>query len=165
MLIGVVGKPSTGKSTFFKAATLAEVETANYPFTTIKPNHAVGYVKIDCVDKEFEVQCNPRMGYCLNHKRFVPIDLLDVAGLVPGASEGAGMGNQFLDVLNQANALIHVIDVSGSMGAQNKLPLLKSAFKLLVNQLRAQDKVAIVVYAGAAGVVLQPTSGKYKEKS
>ena len=58
MLIGVVGKPSTGKSTFFKAATLAEVETANYPFTTIKPNHAVGYVKIDCVDKEFEVQCN-----------------------------------------------------------------------------------------------------------
>ena len=114
MLIGVVGKPSTGKSTFFKAATLAEVETANYPFTTIKPNHAVGYVKIDCVDKEFEVQCNPRMGYCLNHKRFVPIDLLDVAGLVPGASEGAGMGNQFLDDLNQANALIHVIDVSGS---------------------------------------------------
>ena len=114
MLIGVVGKPSTGKSTFFKAATLAEVETANYPFTTIKPNHAVGYVKIDCVDKEFEVQCNPRMGYCLNHKRFVPIDLLDVAGLVPGASEGAGMGNQFLDDLNQATALIHVIDVSGS---------------------------------------------------
>ncbi len=114
MLIGVVGKPSTGKSTFFKASTLAEVETANYPFTTIKPNHAVGYVKVDCVDKEFETQCNPRMGYCLNHKRFVPIDLLDVAGLVPGASEGAGMGNQFLDDLNQANALIHVIDVSGS---------------------------------------------------
>jgi ribosome-binding ATPase len=114
MLIGVVGKPSTGKSTFFKAVTLAEAETANYPFTTIKPNHAVGYTKVECVDKEFDTQCNPRIGYCTNHNRFVPIDLLDVAGLVPGASEGAGMGSQFLDDLNQANALIHVIDISGS---------------------------------------------------
>jgi len=114
MLIGIVGKPSTGKSTFFKAITLAEVETANYPFTTIKPNHAVGYVKIDCADKDFKVQCNPRMGYCIKGKRFVPVDLLDVAGLVPGASEGAGMGNQFLDDLNQADALVHVIDISGS---------------------------------------------------
>jgi len=114
MLIGIVGKPSCGKSTFFKAATLADVEIANYPFTTIKPNHAIGFVKIECVDKEFGRQCNPRTGFCLNHNRFVPMDLLDVAGLVPGASEGKGMGNQFLDDLNQANALIHVIDVSGS---------------------------------------------------
>ncbi|MBI5798278.1 redox-regulated ATPase YchF [Candidatus Woesearchaeota archaeon] len=114
MLIGVVGKPSTGKSTFFKAITLAEVEIANYPFTTIKPNHAVGYVRVDCADKDFDTQCNPRLGYCLEHKRFVPVDLLDVAGLVPGASEGAGMGNAFLDDLNQADALIHVIDLSGS---------------------------------------------------
>ena len=60
--------------------------------------------------------------------------------------------------------LTFLIDVSGSMGSQNKLPLLKSAFKLLVNQLREKDKVSIVVYAGAAGVVLKPTSGKYKEK-
>ena len=114
MLIGIVGKPSTGKSTFFKAVTLAEAETANYPFTTIKANHAVGYTKIDCVDKEFKTQCNPRLGYCIKGKRFVNVDLLDVAGLVPGASEGAGMGNQFLDDLNQANALVHVIDISGS---------------------------------------------------
>jgi ribosome-binding ATPase len=114
MLIGVVGKPSTGKSTFFKAVTLAEVEVANYPFTTIKPNHAVGYTKVECADKDFDTKCNPRVGYCIDNKRFVPIDLLDVAGLVPGASEGAGMGSQFLDDLNQANALIHVIDISGS---------------------------------------------------
>ncbi|MFD2725896.1 YfbK domain-containing protein [Hyunsoonleella rubra] len=60
--------------------------------------------------------------------------------------------------------LTFLIDVSGSMSSQNKLPLLKSAFKLLVNQLRDEDKVSIVVYAGAAGVVLEPTSGKHKEK-
>jgi ribosome-binding ATPase YchF (GTP1/OBG family) len=114
MLIGVVGKPSTGKSTFFKASTLAEVDIANYPFTTIKPNHAVGFVKIQCADKFFEKQCNPRTGHCVNHNRFVPVEMLDVAGLVPGASEGKGMGNSFLDDLNQAHALIHVIDVSGS---------------------------------------------------
>lgn len=115
MLIGVVGKPSCGKSTFFKASTLSDVEIANYPFTTIKPNHAVGFVKVDpCSDKTFDKQCEPREGSCVDHKRFVPIEMLDVAGLVPGASQGQGMGNQFLDDLRQADALIHVIDVSGS---------------------------------------------------
>ena len=63
-----------------------------------------------------------------------------------------------------ASNLTFLIDVSGSMGSQNKLPLLKSAFKLLVNQLREKDNVSIVVYAGAAGVVLEPTSGDQKEK-
>ncbi|MCP3684875.1 MAG: redox-regulated ATPase YchF [bacterium] len=114
MLIGVVGKANVGKSTFFKAATLAEVEIANYPFATIKPNHGVGFVKIECAEKHFNVTCNPRVGYCINGKRFVPVDMLDVAGLVPGAHEGKGMGNQFLDDLNQADALIHVVDISGS---------------------------------------------------
>ncbi|MEK6983680.1 MAG: redox-regulated ATPase YchF [Nanoarchaeota archaeon] len=114
MLIGIVGKPSCGKSTFFKAQTLANVEIASYPFTTIKPNHGTGYARVECVDKEFNVKCNPRLGYCQDGKRFVPVELLDVAGLVPGAHEGKGMGNQFLDDLNQADALIHIIDVSGS---------------------------------------------------
>lgn len=114
MLIGIVGKPSSGKSTFFKAATLAEAEIANYPFTTIKPNHGVGFVKVKCVDREFKRQCNPRMGYCMDGWRFVPVDLLDVAGLVPGAHEGKGMGNQFLDDLRQADVLIHVVDVAGA---------------------------------------------------
>lgn len=120
MLIGLVGKPSAGKSTFFKAATLANVEIANYPFTTIKPNHAVGYVRIDCVDKEFHKQCNPRLGYCIQHQRFVPIDLLDVAGLVPEAHLGKGKGNQFLNDLNQADVLIHIVDISGSINAHGE---------------------------------------------
>jgi ribosome-binding ATPase YchF (GTP1/OBG family) len=114
MLIGLVGKPSAGKSTFFKAATLAEVEIANYPFTTIKPNEGVGFVKIECVDKEFKVKCDPRNGYCLKNQRFVPVKLIDVAGLVPGAHKGLGRGNQFLDDLRQADVLIHVVDISGS---------------------------------------------------
>jgi len=114
MLIGIVGKPNVGKSTFFKASTLAEVEIANYPFVTIKPNEGVGFVKIECSDKDFNEQCTPRTGFCVNHKRFIPVQLMDVAGLVPGAHEGKGMGNQFLDDLRQADVLIHVIDVSGS---------------------------------------------------
>jgi ribosome-binding ATPase YchF (GTP1/OBG family) len=114
MIIGIVGKPSVGKSTFFRAATLAEAEIANYPFTTIKPNEGVGFVKVDCVDKEFNRQCNPRNGYCLNHNRFVPVQMIDVAGLVPGAHEGKGMGNQFLDDLRQADVLVHVIDIAGT---------------------------------------------------
>lgn len=114
MLIGIVGKTNTGKSTFFKALTLAEVEIDNRPFVTLKPNHGIGYVKIDCVDKEFNVKCNPKEGYCIKNRRFVPVELLDVAGLVPGAHLGKGLGNQFLDDLRQADILIHVIDISGS---------------------------------------------------
>ncbi len=114
MLIGVVGKPNTGKSTFFKAATLMDVEIANYPFATIKPNHAISFVRVEAVCREFNTKCDPREGFCTGQTRFVPIDLIDVAGLVPGAYEGKGMGNQFLDDLRQANALIHVVDASGS---------------------------------------------------
>ncbi|MBU2589865.1 MAG: redox-regulated ATPase YchF [Nanoarchaeota archaeon] len=114
MLVGIIGKANVGKSTFFKALTLAEVEIANYPFATIKPNHGIGYVKIDCVDTFFNTQCNPRFGSCQNHKRFVPVDVIDVAGLVPGAHEGHGLGNQFLSDLNEADVLIHVIDAAGA---------------------------------------------------
>ncbi len=114
MIIGIVGKPNCGKSTFFKALTLSDILIANYPFATIQPNKGVAYVNIDCVDKEFGKQCNPRHGFCINHKRFIPVEVIDVAGLVPGAHEGKGMGNQFLDDLRQADVLIHVIDISGS---------------------------------------------------
>ena len=120
MLIGLVGKPSCGKSTFFKACTLADVLIAAYPFATIKPNHGVAYVKIDCIDKELGVKCNPRTGYCANGKRFVAFDLLDVAGLIEGSSEGKGLGNQFLDDLTNADALIHIVDVSGETDASGK---------------------------------------------
>ena len=113
MLIGLVGKTNVGKSTFYKAATLAEVEISNRPFVTIKPNKGTAYVKIECADKEFNVQCDPRFGFCLNHFRFVPFELMDVAGLIEGAHEGHGLGNQFLDDLRQADVFIHIIDVSG----------------------------------------------------
>ena len=121
MLIGLIGKPSVGKSTFFKAATLAEVEIASYPFTTIKANHGVGYVKVECVDKEFGTQCAPAHGFCITHQRFVPVELIDVAGLVPGASEGKGLGNKFLDELRQADIFIHLVDTSGELDAEGKL--------------------------------------------
>ena len=120
MFVGLVGKPSAGKSTFFKAATLMNVDTANYPFTTIKPNSGVGFVKIKSAAVEFDKVPNPREGYFKDGWRFVPIQVLDVAGLVPGAHEGKGMGNQFLSDLNQADVLIHVVDVSGSLNEKGE---------------------------------------------
>ncbi len=120
MLVGIVGKPSCGKSTFFKAMTLVDVAIASYPFTTIKPNRGVGYVRVECADRFFNVQCNPREGFCSDGIRFVPVELLDVAGLVPGAHEGKGLGNQFLDDLRQASVLIHIIDASGSTNSHGE---------------------------------------------
>jgi len=93
---------------------MVPVERSSRPFTTIKPNRAIAYVEVECVDKEFGKQCNPRSGYCTNGRRFVPVELLDVAGLVPGAHEGKGLGNKFLDDLRQADVLVHVVDASGS---------------------------------------------------
>jgi ribosome-binding ATPase len=120
MLIGIVGKPNVGKTTFFRALTLMDAESANYPFTTINPNKGVGFVRNKCIDTFFNTQCNPRTGYCKNHIRYLPVDVIDVAGLVPGASEGRGLGNKFLTDLNQADALIQVIDVSGSTDEEGK---------------------------------------------
>jgi len=107
--IALAGKPNCGKSTFFKAATLANVEIANYPFTTIDANHGVAYVRTDCPCRELKLTC----GHCRDGVRFVPIELIDVAGLVPDAHKGRGLGNAFLDNMRQAKAIIHVIDVSG----------------------------------------------------
>ncbi len=109
MTIGLAGKPNAGKSTFFKAATLADVEIANYPFTTIHANKGVTYVRAECPCVSRDQRC----GNCSDGIRYVPIELIDVAGLVPDAHQGRGLGNTFLDDLRQAQAIIHVIDASG----------------------------------------------------
>jgi ribosome-binding ATPase YchF (GTP1/OBG family) len=102
-----------GKSTFYSALTLATAQIASYPFTTIQPNRGVGYVRGKCPHVEFGKPCNPNNSLCESGTRFVPIEVLDVAGLVPDAHEGRGLGNKFLDDLRQADAFIHVVDASG----------------------------------------------------
>ena len=120
-LLGIVGKPNTGKSTFFSAATLARAEIGSYPFTTIKPNRGVGYVRTPCACKEFNTQDNPVNSICLNGIRLIPVELIDCAGLVPGAWQGRGLGNQFLDEIRKADALIHIIDASGGTDSEGRV--------------------------------------------
>ena len=122
--MGVVGKPNVGKSTFFAAATLKDVPIADYPFTTIQPNVGVAHLTTKCVCGEMGVKDSPRNSACVNGMRLVPVKIVDVAGLVEGASKGKGLGNQFLDDLRQADALIQVVDASGSTDQEGrKVPL------------------------------------------
>jgi ribosome-binding ATPase YchF (GTP1/OBG family) len=109
-----------GKSTFFNAATELAVPAANYPFTTIKPNVGVAYGRVKCVCREFGVQDNPIHSICIDGNRFIPVKLIDIAGLVPGAHAGKGLGNKFLDDARQADALIHVVDASGSTDSNGR---------------------------------------------
>ncbi|MFB5625110.1 MAG: GTPase, partial [Nitrosopumilus sp.] len=118
MQIGLLGKANVGKSTFFSAATETPVPTGNFPFTTIEPNIGVAYVQAECACKHFEIPHNNPL--CVNKIRFIPIKLIDVAGLVPGAHEGKGLGNQFLDDARQAEVLIHVVDIAGTTDIQGQ---------------------------------------------
>ncbi|HEX9709154.1 MAG TPA: redox-regulated ATPase YchF [Candidatus Thermoplasmatota archaeon] len=115
---GVVGKPNVGKSTFFAAATLANVAIANFPFTTIDANRGVAYVRAPCPHTDLGRPCNPQNSACDGGTRLIPVELIDVAGLVRGAHEGRGRGNQFLDDLRQAAVLIHVVDAAGATDAE-----------------------------------------------
>ncbi len=114
MLVGLVGKTNVGKTTFFSAATLVEAERENRPFVTINPNEGVGYVRVKSVCTEFGLKCDPKYGWCNGRNRYVPVKLLDVAGLVRGASKGRGLGNKFLDDLRRASVNVIVVDASGS---------------------------------------------------
>ena len=116
--IGLLGKANVGKSTFFSAATETPVPSGNFPFTTIEPNIGVAFVTSDCACKHFEIKHDNEL--CVNGTRFIPIKLIDVAGLVPGAHEGKGLGNQFLDDARQAEVLIHVVDIAGTTDIQGQ---------------------------------------------
>jgi len=120
VLVGVVGKPNVGKSTFFAAATLKDVPIADYPFSTIQPNVGVAHLRTKCVCREMGVTDAPRNSACVNGTRLVPVKIVDVAGLVEGASKGKGLGNQFLDDIRQADALIQVVDASGSTDLEGR---------------------------------------------
>ncbi|EQC38998.1 hypothetical protein SDRG_03951 [Saprolegnia diclina VS20] len=116
LVIGCVGKPSAGKSTFFNAVTDGKAKVGNFPFTTIEPNEGITYYMTECPCKARgkTAVCAPKYGQCVDGTRHIPVKLLDVAGLIPGASEGAGLGNKFLDDLRHADVLMHIVDVSGT---------------------------------------------------
>jgi len=120
MEVGVVGKPNVGKSTFFAAATLVDVQIANYPFTTIDANIGVSYATATHPCKETGCVPNPQNYEYRNGVSLIPIKMIDVAGLVPGAHEGRGLGNKFLDDLRMASALIHIIDVTGKTDVEGQ---------------------------------------------
>ncbi len=111
MIIGVVGAPNKGKSTFFSAATLVDAAIANYPFTTIEPNRGVALVRAPCPHLLLGKQCNPKVGSCVNGTRLIPIQFIDVAGLVPGAHEGKGRGREVLAVARNADLVLIMLDV------------------------------------------------------
>lgn len=119
--IGLIGKTNTGKTTFFNSATLDTAEISNYPFTTKQPNVGNANAITLCVHKEFNVQDSPKNSRCINGWRFIPVDLVDLPGLIKGAWEGKGLGNQFLSVAAQSDALLHIVDASGSIDASGKI--------------------------------------------
>ncbi|MGI0006518.1 MAG: YchF-related putative GTPase [Nitrosotalea sp.] len=119
--IGLLGKTNTGKTTFFNAATLAGGEVSTYPFTTKKPERALGNAITPCVHTEFNIKDNPQNSKCTDGWRFIPIELIDLPGLIKDAWAGKGLGNQFLSVATQSDAILHVVDVSGSIDAAGRI--------------------------------------------
>lgn len=119
--IGIIGKPSSGKTTFLNAACLTHAKVSEIPFTTIEPNKGVAYVRSKCVCKELDVIDNPQNSICIDGTRFIPINLIDVAGLVPDAHKGKGLGNKFLNDLIKADILLHIVDITGSLDKTGKL--------------------------------------------
>ena len=119
--IGLIGKTNTGKTTFFNSATLMSAEVSNYPFTTKKPAIGNAHAITHCVHKEFNLQDNPKNTGCREGLKFITVELDDIPGLIKGAWEGKGLGNQFLTIAAQSDALLHIVDASGSIDASGKI--------------------------------------------
>ena len=120
LIIGIIGKPSAGKSTFLNAACMTHAKVSELPFTTIDPNKGIAYVKTNCMCKKLNLKDNPKNSICIEGNRFIPVNLLDVAGLVPDAHKGKGLGNKFLNDLSKADILIHILDISGELDKTGK---------------------------------------------
>jgi len=119
--IGLIGKTNTGKTTFFNSSTLSSDEISTYPFTTKKSSTSTGYANTLCVHPEFNVIDNPNNSRCEDGWRYIPIELIDLHGLIKDAWKGKGLGNQFLSIASQSDALLHVVDASGSIDATGKI--------------------------------------------
>ena len=119
--IGLIGKTNTGKTTFFNSSTLSSDEISTYPFTTKKSSTSTGYAITLCVHPEFNVIDNPNNSRCEDGWRYIPIELIDLPGLIKDAWKGKGLGNQFLSIASQSDALLHVVDASGSIDATGKI--------------------------------------------
>src|SRR5215212_3486231 len=119
--IGLIGKTNTGKTTFFNSATLATADISNYPFTTKQPTVGNANAVSLCVHKELNLQDNPKNSRCIDGWRFIPVELVDLPGLIKGAWEGKGLGNKFLSVAAQSDALLHIVDASGSIDAAGRI--------------------------------------------
>ena len=119
--LGLIGKTNTGKTTFYNAATLSSEEISSYPFTTKKSVTGIAHAITLCVHPEFKVQDNPNNSKCVEGWRYVPVELIDLPGLIKDAWKGKGLGNQFLSIAAQSDALLHVVDASGGIDSSGKI--------------------------------------------
>jgi ribosome-binding ATPase YchF (GTP1/OBG family) len=157
MLVGIIGSPNKGKSLLFSTLTSIEVPVADYPFTTIQPNQGVAMLRMRCAHAEMGLaKCDARGGHCKDGMREIAVPLLDVAGLVPGASEGRGMGNQFLDDLRTADGFIQVVDAAGRTDLEGKAA---ENFPLEEETGFLQDELA-----GWLAGILKRNEAKYKNR-
>jgi ribosome-binding ATPase YchF (GTP1/OBG family) len=168
MKVGIIGRTNVGKSTFFKALTLEEINIEDRPFTTIEPNKGIAHVTVNCPEVEFHTKCSPRNSPCSSGVRFVPIDIIDVAGLIEGASEGHGLGNKFLSEAMEADGLIEIIDISGKTNGtgnpstdydpKKDVAMVRNELKLWIksiilrSRLRGGEDLAETIYKNLSGL-------------